>query len=119
MTGDGAATRDAQDLHHFGYAQELFRTMGGFSNFAISFSIISIITGVATQYDYGLEKGGPAEILAVQFFAAMDPRQRETPISDRAALGQNLCVNSQPLRAHGVPAIFARFFMAVTRQATC
>ena len=59
---DKAATRDAADLRHFGYAQELFRTMGGFSNFAISFSIISIITGVATQFDYGLEKGGPAEM---------------------------------------------------------
>src|SRR5712671_711413 len=57
-----ATTRDAQDLKHFGYAQELFRTMGGFSNFAISFSIISIITGIATQYDYGLERGGPAEM---------------------------------------------------------
>ena len=54
--------QDARDLRHFGYAQELFRTMGGFSNFAISFSIISIITGVATQFDYGLEKGGPAEM---------------------------------------------------------
>ncbi len=54
--------RDAQDLKHFGYAQELFRTMGGFSNFAISFSIISIITGIATQYGYGLENGGPAEM---------------------------------------------------------
>jgi amino acid transporter len=36
--------------------------MGGFSNLAISFSIISIITGVATQFDYGLQKGGPAEM---------------------------------------------------------
>lgn len=54
--------RDASDLRHFGYAQELFRTMGGFSNFAISFSIISIITGIATQYGYGLEKGGPFEM---------------------------------------------------------
>jgi amino acid transporter len=53
---------DARDLRHFGYAQELFRTMGGFSNFAIAFSIISIITGIATQFDYGLEKGGPAEM---------------------------------------------------------
>src|SRR5215472_5907865 len=59
---DKAASRDARDLRHLGYAQELFRTMGGFSNFAISFSIISIITGVATQFDYGLEKGGPAEM---------------------------------------------------------
>jgi amino acid transporter len=62
LESGSASARDAQDLHHFGYAQELFRTMGGFSNFAIAFSIISIITGIATQYDYGLEKGGPAEM---------------------------------------------------------
>ena len=30
---------DAHELNALGYAQELFRTMGGFSNFAISFSI--------------------------------------------------------------------------------
>ena len=34
---------DARELGALGYAQELFRTMGGFSNFAISFSIISIL----------------------------------------------------------------------------
>jgi len=34
--------QDIHDLHRLGYAQELFRTMGGFSNFAISFTIISI-----------------------------------------------------------------------------
>jgi amino acid transporter len=45
-----------------GYAQELFRTMGGFSNFAISFSIISILTGAVTLYDYGLGMGGPREM---------------------------------------------------------
>ena len=37
--------RDRDDLHKLGYAQELYRSMGGFSNFAISFSIISILTG--------------------------------------------------------------------------
>ena len=57
-----AQLSDAGDLRHFGYAQELFRTMGGFSNFAISFSIISIITGLATQFDYGLANGGPAQV---------------------------------------------------------
>jgi amino acid transporter len=56
------ASRDAQDLVRFGYAQELFRGMGGFSNFAISFSIISIITGTVTLYGYGLEMGGPLEM---------------------------------------------------------
>jgi len=33
--------------------------MGGFSNFALSFSIISILTGAVTLYGYGLEHGGP------------------------------------------------------------
>ena len=53
---------DARDLHALGYAQELFRTMGGFSNFAISFSIISILTGAVTLYEHGLVMGGPAEM---------------------------------------------------------
>src|SRR5574341_393539 len=53
---------DQRDLSRFGYAQELFRAMGGFSNFAISFSIISILTGAVTLYGYGLAKGGPREM---------------------------------------------------------
>jgi len=53
---------DQEDLRRFGYAQELFRSMGGFSNFAISFSIISILTGAVTLYGYGLEMGGPLEM---------------------------------------------------------
>jgi amino acid transporter len=52
--------QDVKDLHHLGYAQELFRTMGGFSNFAISFTIISILTGAVILFDYGLAWGGPA-----------------------------------------------------------
>ena len=56
------ARSDQEDLRHFGYAQELFRSMGGFSNFAISFSIISILTGAVTLYGYGLEMGGPLEM---------------------------------------------------------
>jgi len=36
--------------------------MGGFSNFAISFSIISILTGAVTLFDYGLTMGGPREM---------------------------------------------------------
>lgn len=51
--------QDAQDLKKLGYAQELFRDMGGFSNFAISFSIISILTGIPQLYGYGLIHGGP------------------------------------------------------------
>lgn len=55
--------QDVRDLHKLGYAQELFRTMGGFSNFAISFSIISILTGAVILYDYGLAWAGTAAVL--------------------------------------------------------
>ncbi|EXX87783.1 amino acid transporter [Paenibacillus darwinianus] len=51
--------KDKEDLNKFGYAQELLRSMGGFSNFAISFSIISILTGAVSLYGHGLTYGGP------------------------------------------------------------
>jgi amino acid transporter len=54
-----AADADKEVLHRFGYAQQLLRDMGGFSNFAISFSIISILTGAVTLYGVGLNAGGP------------------------------------------------------------
>jgi amino acid transporter len=55
--------QDVRDLHRLGYAQELLRSMGGFSNFAISFSIISILTGAVILYDYGLAWAGTAASL--------------------------------------------------------
>jgi amino acid transporter len=51
--------QDMKELHKLGYAQQLFREMGGFSNFAISFSIISILTGAMLLYGYGLKFAGP------------------------------------------------------------
>ena len=42
---DKSQTHDKQVLHKLGYAQELSRRMSGFSNFAISFSIICILAG--------------------------------------------------------------------------
>jgi amino acid transporter len=50
---------DKRDLHRLGYAQQLFREMGGFSNFAISFSIISILTGAILLFGFGLRFAGP------------------------------------------------------------
>jgi amino acid transporter len=50
---------DEQVLHGLGYAQELFRAMGGFRNFAISFTIISILAGCLTSYNIAFEHGGP------------------------------------------------------------
>jgi amino acid transporter len=60
---EDAIQQDVRDLHSLGYAQELFRSMGGFSNFAISFSIISILTGAVILYDYGLAWAGTAASL--------------------------------------------------------
>ena len=59
-TSKAEQSGDAADLAHFGYAQELLREMGGFSNFAVSFSIISILTGAVTLFGYGLEMGRSA-----------------------------------------------------------
>src|SRR5512135_3776941 len=61
-TRDEVIQQDIHDLHRLGYAQELFRSMGGFSNFAISFSIISILTGAVILYDYGLAWAGKAAV---------------------------------------------------------
>jgi amino acid transporter len=60
---DDVIRQDIKDLHQLGYAQELFRSMGGFSNFAISFSIISILTGAVILYDYGLAWAGKAAVM--------------------------------------------------------
>src|SRR5580658_7905764 len=53
---------DAEALSRLGYAQELLRSMGGFSSFALSFSIISILTGIVTTYDVAITGGGPAAL---------------------------------------------------------
>ena len=49
-------------LHRLGYAQVLYREMGGFSNFAISFTIISILAGCLTSYYIAFNIGGPVAI---------------------------------------------------------
>src|SRR5258708_22444792 len=58
-----AAGTDEQRLHELGYAQELRRRMSGSSNFAVSFTIISILSGCLALYGYGMNTGGPAIIV--------------------------------------------------------
>lgn len=53
---------DAKHLHSMGYAQELARRMSGFSNFAISFSIICILAGGIGAYTVALGAAGGASI---------------------------------------------------------
>jgi amino acid transporter len=56
------ANEDEERLAKLGYKQELSRTWSGFSNFAISFSIISILAGCLTTYGAGIANGGPVSI---------------------------------------------------------
>ncbi|KAF3948729.1 hypothetical protein CMV_025307 [Castanea mollissima] len=49
-------------LHELGYKQELKRDLSVVSNFAFSFSIISVLTGVTTLYNTGLTYGGPVSL---------------------------------------------------------
>ena len=57
-----AHSEDERTLHKLGYAQVLYREMGGFSNFAISFTIISILAGCLTSYYIAFQWGGPVAI---------------------------------------------------------
>src|SRR4051812_6172681 len=56
----GASSRDTEQLHALGYAQELRRGMRTFSNFAVSFTIISILSGCLTLFGFAMNVGGPA-----------------------------------------------------------
>jgi amino acid transporter len=53
---------DARRLHALGYGQELARRLGGFSNFALSLSIICILAGGVTSFHLGLCSVGGASI---------------------------------------------------------
>src|SRR3954449_5116858 len=53
---------DERRLAELGYAQDLHRSWSGFSNFAISFSIISILAGCFTNFGAGWNNGGPISI---------------------------------------------------------
>lgn len=64
-SGDSERPGDANDagaLGRLGYAQELLRRMGGFSSFAVSFSIISVLTGCITAYADAIGPGGPVAL---------------------------------------------------------
>jgi amino acid transporter len=58
----GALSRDEQRLAELGYKQELKRGWSSFSNFAISFSIISVLAGCFTSYGQAFNNGGPVAI---------------------------------------------------------
>src|SRR3954452_16327793 len=54
--------RDERKLAELGYKQELDRGWSRFANFAISFSIISVLAGCFTVYGQAWNLGGPIAI---------------------------------------------------------
>lgn len=88
---DGS-TPDERVLAGYGYRQELKRDMGFFSSFALSFSIISVTTGIFAVYGSGLNTAGPAfiwtwlivgagQLLVALVFAGL---AKQTPLSGYA-----------------------------------
>lgn len=65
-----AIDADVADLAKFGYVQQLRRSMGAFSSFAISFSLISITTGIFANFAFGFRQVGPAVIWSWSIVAA-------------------------------------------------
>jgi amino acid transporter len=56
---DQEVSEDVQRLHELGYRQELSRAWSGFTNFAISFTIISVLAGTFTSFPFAWQNGGP------------------------------------------------------------
>ena len=59
---EGSNAADEQLLTQFGYKQELKRTLKLFSMFAISFSVISVTTGIFTNFAFATSEFGAASI---------------------------------------------------------
>jgi amino acid transporter len=53
---------DESQLARLGYKQELLRAWSGFTNFAISFTIISVLAGTFTTFGQAWNAGGPIAI---------------------------------------------------------
>jgi amino acid transporter len=53
---------DERRLHELGYRQELTRAWSGFTNFAISFTIISVLAGTFTTFAFAWQNGGPIAV---------------------------------------------------------
>jgi amino acid transporter len=53
---------DVQRLEELGYRQELSRAWSGFTNFAISFTIISVLAGTFTTFGTAWANGGPVVV---------------------------------------------------------
>ncbi|KAK7269812.1 hypothetical protein RIF29_22564 [Crotalaria pallida] len=69
--GDAPLDSGHARLNQLGYKQELKRDLSVLSNFAFSFSIISVLTGITTLYNTGLNYGGPVSMVYGWFVACV------------------------------------------------
>jgi len=56
------ASHDSEDVSRFGYRQQLKRSLHGFSSFALSFSLISMTTGIFAGFGFATRQFGPATV---------------------------------------------------------
>ncbi|KAL8150716.1 hypothetical protein V2J09_020524 [Rumex salicifolius] len=62
--GEQSAISDDSDLlNQLGYKQELGRRLSAVANFAVTFSVVSVLTGITTLYGTGLTFGGPVTMV--------------------------------------------------------
>jgi amino acid transporter len=70
--GSVTSIQDEHRLAELGYKQELKRDWSLIHNFGVSFSIISVVTGITTLFSFGLLTGGPGVMatgwIVVSFF---------------------------------------------------
>jgi amino acid transporter len=59
---DQPMDQDERQLAELGYKQELSRGWSSFTNFAISFTIISVLAGTVTNFAFAWNAGGPIAI---------------------------------------------------------
>jgi amino acid transporter len=62
IPADEQVSQDVERLAELGYKQELSRAWSGFTNFAISFTIISVLAGAFTNFGFAWQNGGPINV---------------------------------------------------------
>ncbi|KAK0328046.1 polyamine transporter tpo5 [Friedmanniomyces endolithicus] len=117
---DDPDTKDEGTLAEQGYKQELRRDWSLIHNFGVSFSIISVITGITTLFEYGLTTGGPGVMsigwIVVSFFTmfvshieecALEPTSARTT-EDSISLAFGKCVHCWIERIGGMSSLFVK-----------
>src|SRR5256714_10444364 len=110
------AEADAQHLEALGYQQELHRTLGVFSNFAVAFSYISVSTGTFALFALGIATGGPVFfwswplVAAGQFLLALNFAE----LASQYPIAGSIYQWSKRLASPGTGWMIGWFYLAAT-----